>query len=516
VTRAPELVTLGWQVAHWIETLLCHGPGDVEGERIQLDDEFLAVIVRAYALRPDDGRRLVRRYVLSRAKGRAKSELAGFICCAEGLGPVRFDHWAKRGETSWWGYEFERGEPVGRTPRYPFIRCLATEEGQAGNTYDNVEYILAEGRIAEEIPGLDIGATRTFLPGGGEIRPCTAGAASKDGGKETFAVGDEEHLYVLPEHQQMHRTVSRNLLKRKAAEPWLLSTTTMFEPEKGSVAEEAWNYHLDLQRGPRTDAGFVFDHREGPEPRNWNSDRQLLASLKRAYGPAATWMDLQGILDEIRRPMTDPADARRYFLNRRARRSVENWLRQWPGAWERCEAPKLTLAAATEVAAGVDMALRHDSASVGVAGRVGDRIVVRAEIFRAPPGGRIDFGAVKQAIRRAATDTGARGVAYDPRYLELMAQELEAEGVRMIETPQSPERMVPAFGHLLELIVANTLAHDGDEALAAHVDAADWRETERGRVLSKRGASPVDACVALALACWELEHAEEISETHLW
>lgn len=432
-----ELFTLGWQVASWIETLLCHGPGDIEGEQVVLDDEWLAVLARAYQLDLEAGRRTVDRYVLSRAKGRAKSELAGFLSCAEALGPVRFDHRAKRGETSWWGYEYETGEPVGRTPSRPMVRCLATELGQAGNTYQVVEYVLQEARIAEEIRGLDVGATRTFVPGG-EIRPCTAGAESKDGGKETFAVADEIHLYVLPEHIRMHATVLRNLTKRREAQPWMLDTTTMFLPGQGSVAEVAHSYARDLESGKaKADAGFVHDHRQGPMPRRWNDDRQLRTALRQAYGPAAEWMDLDKIIREIRRPSTDLADAIRYFLNRPAKRDLDNWLKQWPGAWERCAAPRLTLAAADDVAAGVDMALRHDSASVVVAGRVGDRVVARARIFTAAPGGKIDFGAVKNAIRNAVVDDGARSVAYDPRFLELMAQDLEAEGVPMVEMPQA-------------------------------------------------------------------------------
>lgn len=274
---AAEPVTLGWQVADWVEVLLRHGPGDVQGDEITLDPEFLAVLVRAYEL-GEDGRRLVRRYILSRAKGRAKSELAGMVVCAEALGPVRFDHWAVKGETSWWGYEYEPGEPVGTAPKYPFIRCLATEENQSGNTYDNVHFMLQDAVDAERLPKVDVGLTRTFLPGGGEVRPSTASNSSKDGGKETFAVFDETHLYVLPELRQMHATVRRNLRKRKAAQPWSLETTTMYEAGAESVAETTHRSFL----GKTPPADVVFDHREGPDPEkfDWDDDGLLVAALE--------------------------------------------------------------------------------------------------------------------------------------------------------------------------------------------------------------------------------------------
>ncbi|MGH9002436.1 MAG: hypothetical protein ACRDYV_04840, partial [Acidimicrobiia bacterium] len=67
------------------------------------DEELVGHLVLVNGLN-GDGRRLVFRDVLSRSKGRAKSELAGIVVCLEFLGPVRFSHWAKKGETSWWGY----------------------------------------------------------------------------------------------------------------------------------------------------------------------------------------------------------------------------------------------------------------------------------------------------------------------------------------------------------------------------------------------------------------------------
>ncbi len=73
-----RLQSLGWALIDWIETFCVHGPGDVEGQPVELDDEFAAFIIRAYAL-DDDGRRKIRRAVMSRSKGRAKSELAAFI-----------------------------------------------------------------------------------------------------------------------------------------------------------------------------------------------------------------------------------------------------------------------------------------------------------------------------------------------------------------------------------------------------------------------------------------------------
>jgi hypothetical protein len=311
--------TLGWQVIDWIEAYLPHGPGDVEGDDWVIDDEFATFLCWLYRVFPKGhklaGRRLAHRGVLSRPKGRAKSELAGGWVCAEALGPVRCD-----------GFDAD-GEPVGVPVRSPFIRCLATEEDQSGNTYDNVAYMLSEGEAANEY-AVDVGLTRTFIKeaGGGEIIPSTSGNASKDGGKESAAVADETHLYVLPKLRQMHATVSRNTGKRKAAEPLMLDTTTAWEPGERSVAERAAEKyaHLDPEEALEKH-GVLYDHHQGPEPKRFGDDRSVKKALRASYGPAASWMDLDRIVKIVRDAEDPEGDLYRYWLNR-PRKAAMAWL----------------------------------------------------------------------------------------------------------------------------------------------------------------------------------------------
>jgi hypothetical protein len=311
--------TLGWQVIDWIEAFLPHGPGDVQGDDWIIDDEIALFICWAYRVYPQDhkraGRRMVQRAILSRSKGRAKSEIAGGLDCAEALGPVRCD-----------GFD-AGGEPVGVPVRYPFIRCMATEEDQSGNTYDNVRYMLEEGEVANEY-AIDVGLTRTFIkePGGGEIVPSTSGDASKDGGKESKATADETHLYVLPKLRQMYGTVARNTGKRKEAEPWILDTTTAWQPGERSIAEQAAERYAHLPVGEAVEKfGVLYDHRQGPEPKRFGDNRSLIKAMREAYGPAAEWMDFERIVRVIR-DAEDPEDtAYRYFLNR-PRAGASHWV----------------------------------------------------------------------------------------------------------------------------------------------------------------------------------------------
>lgn len=315
----PEFKTLGFALVDWIEHFLVHGPGDVQGLPIELDDEFATFILKAYEL-GNEGERKVRRAFLSRAKGRSKSGLAAMLVCLEALGPCRFDHWAEAGEVSYWGYEYEEGEPVGAPLAYAEVLNVATEEGQAGNTYDAVYYMLHEDtcspELAAEFGKLDVGLTRINLPDKrGFIEPVTSADTSADGGKSTFIVADETHLWKLPRLKRLHGIMTRNLLKRKAASGWMLETSTMYGEGEESVAEGTHAYATAVSEGRKRDRTLLFDHRQASESWNLEKRSDRIKALREAYGPASEWMNLTAIADSWDDPQVSEADFRRYWLN---------------------------------------------------------------------------------------------------------------------------------------------------------------------------------------------------------
>ena len=316
MAATPRFRSLGFYAIAWIEHFLVHGPGDVQGQRIDLDDEFAEFIIRCYEL---DGRgaRKIRRAVLSRAKGRSKSGLAAMIEAFEALGECRFDHWAAAGETSDWGYEFESGEPVGRPLAYVEALNVATEEGQAGNTYDAVYYMLnaetCSPALLARFGKLDVGLTRINLPNmRGFIEPVTSADTSKDGGKSTFIVVDESHLWVLPRLKRLHGIMTRNLLKRKVASGWMLETSTMYAEGEGSVAEGTHAYAKSSGPARRY---LLFDHQQASPGWDLAVRKERLAALREAYGPAAAWMNLPAIADSWDDPQVSEAEFRRFWLN---------------------------------------------------------------------------------------------------------------------------------------------------------------------------------------------------------
>lgn len=305
-----HVCSLGYQVVDAIEAYMCHGEGDVQGEPARVDDEMVDHIVECYRLDPSTGRRVHNEAVLSRPKGRAKSEVAAWVATAEAFLPVRFDGWDAG------------GQPVARPVTSPLVKCLATEEGQAGNTFKTIAFIAGEwGKdVHPDVYGDASGirkyqsASAIYLPRGGEVRACTSGSASKDGGLESHVVADETHLYVLRELREMYSTIARNLGKRYDADPWMHQTSTAYRPGEQSVFEET----LTMWRKGELPSSVFVNHREAKGKVDISDTEHTKRQLIYVYGAAAGRIDLDRKIRDMRDPRIcqDEATAARYFLNR--------------------------------------------------------------------------------------------------------------------------------------------------------------------------------------------------------
>jgi hypothetical protein len=455
--------SLGWLCLAWLEHFAVHGPGDVEGrpldpsrsDGLPLDDEFAGLILDHYAL-ATNGRRLYDSAFTSRAKGRAKSELAGVEVLFEGFGPCRFAGFATGGEIFEWRdfrYTYEPGEPMGRPIVYPFIRCLATEEGQSGNTYDNVYFNLTQGPLSEGLPTNCAGLTRTILPHGGEIIPSTASNAAKDGGKETHVVFDETHLYVLPELKRMYATVRRNMAKRKDAEPWSHETSTMYLPGENSVAEETHDLAKLIREHKSKRTRLFFDHRQAPEGVNLANEEELVAALREVYGPFSDAIDLQRIVDEIYDPRNDPGDSRRYWLNEPTA-AMDSYISapEWGGCLDKTK----HLVKGDLITLGFDGSRgqsgntkRKPDATALIATRISDAHQVKLGIWEAPDGQGQEFWTppteeIDAVVDRAFSDYKIGAFYADPaKEWRSKVNEWESKyGTRLFKGPKHKQMFV--------------------------------------------------------------------------
>lgn len=531
LVRAPEhdrARSLGLLAVHWFEHFMIHGLGDVQGISLDpavpgalpLSDELARFTIDAYAL-DRDGRRLYDSAFYSRPKGADKSGHFTRLGLFEAMGPCRFAGFARGGEV----YEqmdfrhvYAPGEPMGAPITYPFLRVLATEETQTGNVYDSMVYILKEGPLSAAFAQQDdIGITRTFLPGGGEIRPSTASSAAKDGGKETWVNFDETHLYTRPELRRMYATVRRNLAKRKEAEPWSGESSTMYEPGMDSVAEATHALAVAIKAGKVRRPRLLFDHREAPADWDLAEEVSLRAGLAEAYGDAAAYMDFDRLVTEIWDPRNDVQDSRRFYGNQ-ATASRTAWTT--PQEFDVLARPEVVIADRSLITLGFDGSMTDDhSVLYGCDVETNHRFVLgvwRPEDYpTGDGGGEIPRLEVDAAVMRAFERFDVVGFLSDVHpfeaYLDVWEQRyshdlcVKSSALHPIawdmrgrgrETTQMIEELHAA-------IVAGDFTHDGDPIATQHFHNARRQPNNYGVTVAKESReSPlkIDGVPSMGLA----------------
>jgi phage terminase large subunit-like protein len=121
------------------------------------------------------------------------------------------------------------------------------------------------------------------------------------------------------------------------------------------------------------------------------------------------------------------------------------------------------------------------------------------------PNWRVPKGEVLQHVRDLARRYDVRSVAYDPYLIAWVVEDLEGEGLPMVEWPQTDQRMFPATQRLFELIVDGDLAHDGDPVLTRHIKAARVKGNARAgqRLVKSQTGRKIDAAIALVMLAGE-------------
>ncbi len=181
---------------------------------------------------------------------------------------------------------------------------------------------------------------------------------------------------------------------------------------------------------------------------------------------------------------TREAAFRRYHLNQRVAEAGA-WMP--PGVWEACADPG-GIEDGADVVIALDGSFSQDATAL-VAATISERphldVVALWEPPTDDPEYRVPVHQVEQAIREAWRRWNVREVVADPYRWTRTLQALEAEGLPMVEMPQSAQRMAPATTGLYEACVNREVTHSGNPDLARHVANAHVRDDGRGVRLAK-------------------------------
>jgi phage terminase large subunit-like protein len=380
---------------------------------------------------------------------------------------------------------------------------------------------LTEGPLAEGLPRDAAGLTRIFLPGGGEIIPSTASSSSKDGGKETFVVFDETHLYTTAELKRMYQTTRRNLAKRKAAEPWSLETSTMYLPGEKSVAEETHELAKGIKEGKAKRQRLLFDHREADPDIDLTDEDAVRAGLREAYGPFSDVMDIERIINEIYDPRNDPQDSRRYYFNQPTS-SKDAWISA--PEWNACSKPQ-EVSKTDEITLGFDGSRKRSrgvtDATALIGCRVSDGYLFEIRVWEQPEGPagedwEIPTAEVDYEVRKAHESYKVVGMFADPAKWESYIAQWESDFGRKYRVKSSQNHpiewwmtgnrsylVVRALEQFQNAVIDREMVHSGDLALTRHILNSRRRLGRSGLSIAKEhpdSKNKIDAAVAAVLA----------------
>ncbi len=316
---------------------------------------------------------------------------------------------------------------------------------------------------------------------GSIYRVLSSDAPLKHGLNVHAAVLDELHVHRDPElyYALQSATGAR-------AEPLVISITTAGFDE-ASLCHNRYRYGTE-GRDPR----FFF---------RWWGDGDINNARTWRKANPASWVSLEYLRQQ--RARLPENVFRRLHLNQWVRQE-ERWLPM--EFWDAGDAPP-EIPNGADVVIAVDAAPKRDTTAVVIAHRDTDGDVhLIAEIFTADATGILDYNAVKDYIRDAATRYEVTELIFDPYHFMQAARELEEEGIPARDFPQTDARMVPASQALFDAVTSGRLRHGGDPRLREQADAAAAKQTSRGWRLHKmKSTRPIDAMIAAAMALDALE-----------
>ena len=323
-------------------------------------------------------------------------------------------------------------------------------------------------------------------------------AFSKEGLNPSVVVYDELHAAPNPELFQVMSLGSG--ARRDPLLIWITTAGQKYDTTGSeSICYQRYQYGCKVASGEIVDPYFYMCWYGAPKGAN-HKDPRVWADANPGYGDFLDPDDFTAALGRV-----PENEFRTKRLNQWVS-SVQAWLPQ--GAWARCRTDAELTAPGKGVVLGFDGSVSGDSTAL-VAVSISPNPWIKVLGCWEKPAGRddqewrVDRAAVKDAIRKACRDYRVIEIAAD-RYEWVDAlEELEAEGLPVVEFPQTLTRMSPATQRFYEAVTSGRVRHNGDPRLARHLENAQLKVDSRGARLqkdAKNSPRKIDLAVAAVMA----------------
>lgn len=473
-----------------------------EGERFRLREWQRQFIRDVYEPQTQGGRRLVRRGILSIGRKNGKTALIAGLVLAHLVGPEAI----RNGE----------------------IYSAATEREQAGQVFKMAaQMIEAEPELARLLKVIPSVKRIVCYANGSFYKALAARAGSVHGLNPSVVIYDE---LAQAKDTELYDALNTAMGARK--EPLFLAIST-----QNANPDHVLSELIDdgLSASDPTTVCHLYAVPDDADP--W--DESLWHLGNPALGDFRDLEDFRTLAQQAKRmPSKEPA-FRNLYLNQRVS-LVASLIRR--EEWTACAAEGPLLVEGEPIWLGLDLSATTDlTALVAVSAEDGDRIAAwlwkpqdsledHARRDRAPysdwaraghlevsPGRTVDYGLVVQVLGDLMARYDVLGVAYDRWRADVLAKELDAEGIatwvdgrdrqtpgalRLVPWGQGFRDMSPAIDALETAVLARTLRHPGNPALTwcvgnavATLDPAGNRKLDKSKSRMR-----IDGAVAMTMA----------------
>lgn len=332
---------------------------------------------------------------------------------------------------------------------------------------------------------------------GSMYRVLSAEAYSKEGLNVSMAIVDE--LHALP-NADLWNVLT--LASAARIDPLVIAITTagVMKDSTGydSICYQLYQYGKKLASGELEDPSFFFAWWGAPDGCN-HRDPDIWRQANPGFGDLIDPDDFASAVN---------ITAESEFRTKRLNMWVSSMTTWFPaGVWETRTDFARTIEPGTKVVLGFDGSRNGDATALVIVTVEEqphiDVIGVWERPLDASPDYQVPRAEVLEAIRKACRDYQVLEIATDTYLWQTEMQELDAEGLPIVQISQSAAHMVPATQRFYEAVMTNGMTHSGDLTLARHVSNAILKQTSSGAVLSKDSkGSPrkIDAAVASVMA----------------
>ena len=473
-----EFPSAGPAVERWIERYCVHTTGSWTGRPFRLLPWQRRWLYRLFEIDPETGLRRYRMALLGLPRKAGKTELAAALAAYLAFGD---------------------GEPAAE------VYCTASSELQADRVFEAVRRMCEMGRLGEVAAPPE--GRRTTQPAiraiddpYSHVTRLSSVGATKHGLNPHAVVMDELHAWKPSQQDTLWEAMTTGSAAR--SQPLIIIVSTAGDDVEESRLGQLYRLGRAIERGEEYAPQYLMtwysapDHLPIDDPETWriaNPSLGVLASLD--YYETQLRFNPEHVF-------------RRYLLNQWVDQS-SGWLQ--PAQWDALAVDGLEFERGAPTWVGWDASTERDSTAVVAVQwqTIGDRrrLAVRSQVWARPVNDdgtwRVPRSEVISYIERLARDYHVRAIAYDPRLITWVAEELEAAGYPMVEWPQTDHRMAQASMRLSDLVRDGIIAHDGDHVLRRHLLNARTKTVGEAawRLRKDRSRSLIDAAIALAMAC---------------